>query len=112
MFLDSHLHTETVTVALVASGVPDADGVPARTSTTLVLDGCNVQRVAVKESSDGSKRSATARYRVSAPLAETVTANCTVTWRGGTYEVDGEPAHYRGTGDLDHTEFYMNRTRG
>lgn len=112
MFLDSHLHAETVTVAIVTSGAPDVNGVPARTSTTLALDGCNVQRVAVKESSDGSRRAATARYRVSAPLAETVTENCTATWRGDVFDIDGAPAHYRGTGDLDHTEFYLVKTRG
>lgn len=106
------LHTQTLLVEVPASGPPDSDGVPARSTTSVVLGGCNVQRVAVKESPDGSRRTATARYRVSGPLEETVTENCTVIWRGEVFDVDGAPAHYQGTGDLDHTEFYLIKTRG
>ena len=108
----SDLHRETVVVTIPVFGSPDGDGVPARTTSSVTVSGCTVQQVAAAEKRDGAAVVAVERLRVSAPLTETITESCTVTWRGGTYQVEGTPAHFRATGLLDHTEFVMTRARG
>lgn len=108
----SDLHRESLTVTVPVFGSPDGDGVPARTTSTLTVSGCNVQQAAAVETREGGAVVGLERLRVSAPLTESITEACTVTWRGGTYTVDGAPAHFRATGGLDHTEFVMTRVRG
>lgn len=108
----SPLHRETVTVTVVTRGVPDVDGVASRTTSTVTLTGCNVQLAATTETPDSSAVSSAERWRVSGPLAEQITPGCLAAWRGDPYEVDGAPAHFRGTGFLDHTEFVIVKRRG
>lgn len=106
------LHTQTLLVEIPTFGAPDVDGVPARSSAWITVRQCNVQQAAAVEAREGGAMVAVERLRVSAPLTEAITESCTVTWRDGTYTVEGAPAHFRGTWGLDHTEFVMTRVRG
>lgn len=112
MIDDWGLHSESVTVHLVSYGAPDASGVAVETVTDVVMGGCNVQQSTTGEQADGSVVAATGRWRVSCPLRQDITPGSRVTWRGRVFDVDGDPAHFYGTGVLDHTEFAMTARTG
>lgn len=110
----SSLHRETVTVAAVVQGAPDASGVPVATpAAPVALQGCNVQGQATTQDTDGGLRAVTS-YRVSAPgVGHNVAAGAPVTWRlPGAWFVDGDPIEFTATGALDHTEFVISRVSG
>ena len=104
------LHQETITIQSVGLGAPDSAGVPARTITERVWEGCHVQPVGTTESV-GAAQVVTDRLRVSGPLAPWIKPEDTLTRGGRTFEIEGEPQHYTG-GVLDHTEIIVRAQKG
>lgn len=108
----SILHTEDLLIHHpTGPGLPDANGIPVNGETTRLLEGCNVQQVGTTESV-GSEHVVTDRRRVSTEEpAEWVSEGDTVTWRGKTYAIEGQPQTFYG-GVLDHTEFIIRTSKG
>ena len=106
----SLLHLETLHIHIPTVGPPDEDGVPITTLRDEIWEPCNVQRSSTSEERrDGEV--VTVKLHASGPLAESITSESTVTWRGRDWQVEGEPAHFRG-GVLDHTEIDLIRWEG
>lgn len=104
----SPLHRETLTVAVVAVGEPDKNGVAVVTTEPRAWGPCNVQQSTTTETRGGREVVVT-RLHASGPLAEWITSDDAVTRPrdpGVTYHVDGRPAHFVG-GVLDHTELVL-----
>lgn len=108
--------TEQVTF-LAAPLVTDEYGTPGTerdwaNAVPTVVEGCSVQPVQGSEYDQG-REALTVRWRVYAPAGTVVTGDMRATYRGDTYDVDGDgQAWPSATGALDHVQVLLERSRG
>lgn len=108
-WFDPEMHSEQLTVMRVTSGKPDANGRATTTTVRHELEGYSVVPVGSQETL-GDDKVVTTRFRVSGPETDVVREQDSVTWRGKTYAVHGEPQTFGKV--LPHTEFYLQLDRG
>ena len=106
----TRFHREMLTLIVVAVGEPDGDGVPTETVSRVVWGPCHVELASTVEDRAAGEVTA-GRWAASGPLDYRITPEARIEWRGKTFSVEGEPAHFD-AGILDHTEVVLIRWEG
>lgn len=105
------LHDDTVTIVKITSGLPDADGIPARTEARTPWAGVNVQQLTTTELVDQGRNTTVTTWRVAGPPAA-VAEGDRIDWAGQTYQVDGTPDTRTGAHRINRTVLQMIRATG
>lgn len=113
MRLPRILHSDGLTIVTTATGLPDADGIPAETTIETAWEGVNVQQVQADELDDHQQDTNTTWYRVAGSQPPVVLkASDRLKWRGKEYLIDGEPDVRTGPHRLEHVSLRMYRSNG